>query len=65
MAGSGRFSGRDICLEEPDERDVSEAPASLVEECEGAIDGFPDAEIDERQEVNEDLEQQLEDLGYI
>jgi arylsulfatase A-like enzyme len=48
-----------------DERDVSEAPSTLVDGCEVAVEGFLDAEIDDRQKMNKDLEQQLEDLGYI
>lgn len=46
-------------------QEVSEAPSALVTECMKAVEKFPCVDTAGGQEVSADLEQQLEDLGYL
>lgn len=46
-------------------RKVSEAPSDLVTECTNVVEQFPDINRIGSQGVSEDLERQLEELGYL
>lgn len=47
------------------EQSVADAPDELVSATEDAVAAFPDDEIDDDEQMSGDLQQQLEDLGYI
>lgn len=45
--------------------DVAEAPDELVSECCAAVDEFPEIQDDVESSLSGNVEQQLEDLGYL